>query len=184
MNSRDKNIELLKKYLKKDYMIKHSIAVESIMEAIALRFGKDVDLYRTAGLMHDIDYEITEKDPKNHAIVGAKILKENGFEEDICNIVLAHRKDKLEDIESFDEAAIVCSDAISGLIVASALIHPDKKLSSINADFICRRFNEKGFARGASREKILICKYLPLELEEFAEISHAGMLKYAKELGL
>jgi putative nucleotidyltransferase with HDIG domain len=184
MNSRDKNIELLKKYLKKDYMIKHSIAVEVVMEAIAMKFDKNMDLYRTAGLMHDIDYEMTDKDPENHAIIGAKILKENGFEEDICNIVLAHRKDKLEDIESFDEAAIVCSDAVSGLVVASALIHPDKKLSSINADFICRRFYEKGFARGANREKILICKYLPMELEEFAELSHAGMLQHSEELGL
>jgi predicted hydrolase (HD superfamily) len=99
-------------------------------------------------------------------------------------MVLAHRKSRLEDIDSFDEAAIVCSDAISGLVVASALIHPDKKLSSIDADFICRRFYEKGFARGANREKILICKYLTLELEEFAKLSHEGMLKHSEELGL
>lgn len=165
-------------------MIKHSIAVEAVMESIANKFGRNVDLYRTAGLMHDIDYELTEKEPENHAIIGAKILHENGFDEDVCNIVLAHRKSRLEEIKSFDEAAIVCSDAVSGLVVASALIHPDKKLSSINADFICRRFHEKGFAKGANREKILICKYLPLELEEFVELSYTGMSQYSEELGL
>ncbi|AEE14001.1 metal dependent phosphohydrolase [Thermodesulfobium narugense DSM 14796] len=184
MSERDKNIELLKKYLKKDYMIKHSIAVEAVMEAIALRFNKDVNLYATAGLMHDIDYEMTQNAPENHAIVGAKILRENGFAEEVCKIVQAHRKSRIDDIESFDEAAIVCSDAISGLVVASALIHPDKKLSSIDAEFICRRFYEKGFAKGANREKILICKYLPLELEQFAELAHSGMLKHSEELGL
>ena len=108
MSSRDQNIELLKKYLKKDYMIKHSIAVEAAMEAIAVKFDRDIDLYRTAGLMHDIDYELTEKDPENHAIVGAKILHENGFEEVVCNIVLAHRKSRLAG--AWPETVIIAVD--------------------------------------------------------------------------
>ena len=82
------------------------------------------------------------------------------------------------------DKALYCSDPVTGLIVAGALIHPSKKLAAIDKDFILNRFNEKSFARGANRQTIAACSELGLTLEDFVAIALEAMQQSAGELGL
>ncbi len=83
------------------------------------------------------------------------------------------------------DSALHIADPLTGLIVAAALIHPEKKLAAIDPQFILNRFGEKQFARGANREQISLCvQELGIELEEFIAIGLGAMQDIAPELGL
>ncbi|HEX79005.1 MAG TPA: phosphohydrolase, partial [Dehalococcoidia bacterium] len=82
------------------------------------------------------------------------------------------------------DKALYCADPITGLITAAALVRPDKKLSGVEPKSIRKRFKEKSFAAGASREQIASCSELGLELDEFIELSLEAMKGIAEDLGL
>ena len=153
------------------------------MGAVAERLGGDPAEWRLAGLLHDIDYDETVDSPETHGYPGAKVLEAAGMSAEVVHAVLAHA-DKAPRETALDKA-LWCTDPLTGLIVAAALIRPEKKLAAIDADFVLNRFKEKGFARGASREQIAACEQeLGLTLEEFAAIGVTAMQEIAGELGL
>jgi predicted hydrolase (HD superfamily) len=82
------------------------------------------------------------------------------------------------------DRALYSSDPVTGLIVASALMHPDKKLAGLDVDFVMRRFKEKRFAAGADRDQISACSELGLSLEEFLGVAIESMQGISDELGL
>lgn len=171
--------------VKNQNLVKHMIAVEAIMRELAGHFGEDTERWGFAGLVHDIDYELTADEPDRHALVGAEILAGLGVDEEILYAVKAHNGERLNvPRQRRLDKALFAADPLSGLIVAAALIHPDKKLASIDADFVVNRFGEKGFARGANRQQIATCHELGLELKEFIALGLAGMQRFAAELGL
>ncbi|MBS4008768.1 MAG: HDIG domain-containing protein [Clostridium sp.] len=177
-------LNLVKKHVKNKNLIKHMIATEAVMGALAQRFGADVQAWRLAGLVHDLDYDKTVEQPEQHGLLTAHILEELNFSAEIIQAVRAHNK-LLGDtrISSMDQALYV-ADPVTGLIVAAALIHPAKKLSAIDSRFVLNRFAEKHFARGADREQIKACSLLGLTLEEFIGISLEAMQNASEELGL
>lgn len=166
-------------------LLKHMLAVEAIMRELAAHFGEDPERWGLAGLVHDIDYDQTADDPDRHALVGAEILEQLGVEPEIVYAVKAHNGERLGvPRQRRLDKALFAADPLSGLIVAAALIHPDKKLSSIDADFVLNRFGEKGFARGANRQNIATCHELGLELREFIALGLRGMQRVSADLGL
>ena len=173
---------LLKRHLKNRNLIKHSLADEAVLRALARRLGEDEDLWGLTGILHDIDYEQTAEDMDRHTIVGAEILRDERVDERVIHAALAHN-DKAPRESALDKA-LFASDPLTGLIVAAALIRPEKKLSAIDTQFVLNRFKEKGFARGARREDILTCSGLGLDLEEFVDISLHAMQEISDELGL
>ncbi|MBN2135888.1 MAG: HDIG domain-containing protein [Acidobacteria bacterium] len=179
---REKAMELIKKNIKNRNMIKHCIAVEGEMIALARHFGEDETLWGLTGLLHDVDYEQTNGDPVAHAEVGAQILEAEGYDSVMVHAVRAHN-DKAP-IENKLDRALFASDPLSGLIVAATLMHPEKKLAAVDAEFVLRRFKEKSFAAGANREHIQTCSELGLDLTEFVDICIQGMRLKADELGL
>jgi len=192
---REKAFDLVKKYIKNKNLIKHSLAVEAIMKEIAKELnnvkskskGKklcDEKKWAIAGLVHDIDYESTAKDPKNHSLIGAEILKKNNFEEDIIYAVKVHNQIHNLPLQSKLDIALFAADPLSGLIVASVLINPEKKIKEIDSQFVLNRFKEKSFARGADRNQILACERIGFTLKEFIEIALISMQKIDKDLGL
>jgi len=192
---REKAFDLVKKYIKNKNLIKHCLAVEAIMKGIAKELNKvksrskdkklfDEKKWAIAGLVHDIDYESTAKDPEKHSLIGAEILKKNNFGEDIIYAVKAHNSIHNLPLQSKLDIALFTTDPLSGLIVASALIKPEKKIKAINSQFVLNRFKEKSFAKGADRNQILVCKRIGLTLKEFTEIALISMQKIDKELGL
>lgn len=183
--NREAALAEVKRHVQNRNLLKHMLAVEAIMRELALHFHEDEESWGLAGLVHDIDYDQTADDPDRHALVGAEMLEKLGVDPGIVYAVKAHNGDRLGIPRQRKlDKALYAADPLSGLIVAAALIHPDKKLASIDADFILKRFGEKGFARGANREQISSCHELGLELREFIALGHAGMLKVSEELGL
>lgn len=176
---------LLKKYLKNQNLLKHSVACEVIMQFLACHLGEDEKEWALAGLLHDIDYEETKDKPAEHGRQGAEILKEEGLSEEVIRAVQAHNPEATGiRPESPIERALYAVDPVSGFIVACALIHPEKQLDSLDLSFLLHRFSEKSFARGASREAMKSIESLGLSLEEFLEIALCAMQSKKEELGL
>jgi len=174
----------VKENIKNKNLLKHMYATEAIMEGLAERFAEDREKWGVAGLVHDIDYDDTVDDPHRHSVVGAEMLKELGYDDDISYSVKVHNDIHGLERKSLMDKALYCSDPLTGLIVASALISPDKKLDKIDEQFILNRFKERTFAKGANREQIAACEDLGLSLEEFISIGLDSMRKISKELGL
>ncbi len=163
-------------------LFKHVLAVEAVMRGLAQHFGQDVERWGLAGLLHDLDYEETVNEPERHSLVTEKILTELAVAPEIIEAIKCHNDKAPRD--TLMGQAIYAADPVTGLIVAAALMSPEKKLSSLNVDFILRRFKEKRFAAGANREQISSCETFGLSLDSFLEIALKSMQTIAKELGL
>jgi len=180
---RDTALNLLASNVKTRNLVKHCLACEAVLGALAKHFGEDEHTWRLAGLLHDVDYDQTANSPDEHARVGAQILEQAGLDSGIVHAVLAHA-DKAPRESRLDKA-LWCIDPLTGLIVAAALIRPEKKLAAIDTQFVLNRMKEKSFARGANREQIRACEQeLGLTLEEFGGISVKAMQEISDELGL
>ena len=175
-------LELLKKHVKTKNLVKHCIAVSGCMGKLAEHFGEDIEKWKITGLLHDLDYEVTKDDPARHGLETVKILEGMGFERDILDAIKAHPGHK--PAETKMEISLYAADPLSGLIVASALMHPSKSLKGIDVPFIVRRFKEKRFAAGANREQIRKCEKLGISLEKFIELCLEGMREVSDDLGL
>ncbi len=185
--------EILHKYLKNQNLIKHSLAAEAVMKALYRRFYGNSPEYTYAaeegwgitGLLHDADYEMCKGRPEIHGVL--LIDKEgNKIPSDIAYAIKAHNYERTLVLpKSLLDWSIACCDQLTGLIVAAALVHPDKKLASLTPDFILKRFNEKSFARGADRRSIEKCEEkLGIPLPEFIQINLSAMQQISSELGL
>jgi len=182
---REKLLNLLKENLKNPNLIKHSLAVEAGMRALARHFGEDEEKWAIAGLLHDIDYEKTKGDPNLHSKVGSQILKEMGFDQEICEAILTHNEAHGILPLTKMAKALFCLDPLTGLIVAATLVLPSKKLKDLKVENVLNRFKEKSFAKGANREIIKKCEeYLGLSLEKFVEIVLGAMQEISDQLGL
>ncbi|MCJ7667830.1 MAG: HDIG domain-containing protein [Anaerolineae bacterium] len=183
--TREEALGLVKSLIKNKNLVKHNLATEACMRALARHFGEDEETWALVGLLHDADYEITEKDPERHTLELGKILREKDVDETVIRAAQSHSDASGVPRNTLMAKALYACDELTGLIVAAALVHPDKKLAPLDVEFIMRRFKEKAFARGAHREQILTCEpELGIELEEFISISLSAMQGIADELGL
>jgi putative nucleotidyltransferase with HDIG domain len=182
MLSRTDALELVGRNLTKKNLVKHTLAVEAIMRALAPRFGADADVWGLAGLLHDLDYERTMGDPARHGRLTIEMLAGLDVPVEVTEAILCHAGHR--DRNSVMDKAICCVDPVTGLIVASALMHPSKSIAGIDPDFVGKRFKEKRFAAGANRDAIARCSELGLELHEFFRISIEAMSAISKELEL
>jgi putative nucleotidyltransferase with HDIG domain len=155
------------------------------MRGLAGHFEESKEQWGLTGLLHDIDYETTKDDPKQHSIVGAEILEKEGCDKEIVEAVKTHNEAHSIVPESKMAKAIYCVDPLTGLIVASTLVLPSKKIADLTAENVINRFGEKSFAKGANREIIARCEeLLGLNLEQFVQICLKAMNKISNELGL
>jgi len=182
--NRTEALTVLKENLKNKNLFNHSLAVEAVMRRLAQYFGEDVEKWGLAGLLHDIDYDRTKDDPARHSIEGAEMLSELGLPEDVVYAVKAHNHHHGLPRRSLMDKALYAVDPLTGLIVAGALIKPEKKLSAIDVSFLINRFNEKSFARGANRETMKTCSEMGLSLEEFMGLGLEAMQEIAADLNL
>ena len=182
MLSREEAFALVTEHLKNKNLIKHVLAVESIMRVLADKFGGDVEIWGLAGLLHDIDYEETKDSPEKHGYRSLEIIENLDVPDEVRGAILAHAGHTTR--ESMIDRAIYCSDPVTGLIVASTLMHPTKRIEGVDAEFVGKRFKEKRFAAGANRQAIASCSDLGVELHEFFELSLSAMRSVSTELGL
>ncbi|GAV21559.1 HDIG domain-containing metalloprotein [Carboxydothermus pertinax] len=174
----------LTKRVKSPNLLKHMLATEAVMRELARHFGEDEELWGLAGLLHDIDYDETKDDPRKHSLIGAEILEKLGLPAEVVYAVKVHNEAHGLPRKSRLDKALYAVDPLTGLIVAGALIRPEKKLEAVTVDFLLNRFHEKSFARGAKREQIAACSEIGLTLEEFLAIALKAMQEIHEELGL
>ncbi|NLM27657.1 MAG: HDIG domain-containing protein [Clostridiaceae bacterium] len=174
----------LKARLVTENLIKHSLAVEAIMRKLAAYFQEDVELWGLAGLLHDIDYDRVGADPEKHGIIGAEILDGLNVDHTVIYAVKSHNPQTGTARRRKMDKALFCSDPLSGLITACALILPDKKLEGVTTEFVLKKFKENSFAKGANREQIMTCEEIGLTLEKFIELGLEAMKDIHEELGL
>lgn len=163
-------------------LLKHILAVEVGMRRLAEHLDEDVEYWGLIGLVHDLDYNETKKDHAKHTYITEKMLAEYELPEEMLYAIHAHPGHV--PCRSRLDWALYSIDPATGFIVACALMHPDKKLSVLTAEFMLRRFKEKRFAAGATRENIAACSNLGLELDQFLMLVRDGMLTISDELGL
>ncbi len=183
--SREDALHLLREHMKNERLICHCLASEAIMRKLAGKFGEDPDMWGLSGLLHDIDYEITGEDSAQHGEVGAKLLAEKGVHPEIINAIRKHNAEGLglERITVF-EHALTCAETVTGLIVATALVYPDKKIASVKTKSVTKRMKTAHFARAVSRERIRECESIGIPLSDFVAISLEAMSEISEELGL
>ena len=189
--TRDQAHKILTTYLKNQNLIKHCLACEATMRALARKFEArnskseiDEDTWGITGLLHDADYEMAKDTPEKHGLL--LFEKEQNIPDDITHAIKAHNYEYTKVMpESKMDWSIYCVDQLTGLIVAAALVRPDKKLASLTPDSILKRMNEKSFAKGARREPILLCEEkLGIPLKEFIKITLSAMQSISNKLGL
>jgi len=182
--TREEVIDSVKDNVENDNLIKHMLATEAIMRALARRLGEDEEEWGLTGLIHDIDMELTGGDMSQHSKLGADLARELGASEAIAHAVLCHNEAHGIPVETKLDKGLFCADPLTGLIIAAALVRPDKKLAGVEAKSVMKRFKEKSFAAGANREQIARCSELGLELDEFIELGLKAMKGIAADLSL
>jgi putative nucleotidyltransferase with HDIG domain len=177
-------LESIRENVENENLIKHMLATEAIMIALARRFGEDEAEWGLAGLLHDIDVELTEGDMTTHSKLGADIARDLGASEAIASAILVHNETHGIHPRTMMEKSLYCADPLTGLITAAVLVRPDKKIASLEPKSVRKRFKEKSFAAGANREQIAKCSEIDLELDEFIAIGVTAMQGIAADLGL
>ena len=165
-------------------LVKHMLATEAIMRALAGRFGEDEEEWGLTGLLHDIDMELTGEDMTEHSKLGADLARELGASEAMAHAILCHNETHGILPEAKLDKALSCADPLTGLIMAAVLVRPDKKLAGLEAKSVAKKFKEKSFAAGVDREQIAKCDEIGLELDEFIGLGLKAMKEIAEEIGL
>lgn len=183
--TRERAIELLEQYIQNPRMISHCLASEAVLRSLAQKLGKDEEIWGLAGLLHDLDVEITNADPKLHGLKTVEILEEEGFDPEALKAIKLHNEmaTGTKRSEVFHHA-LAAGETITGLIVATTLVYPDKKLASVKSKSVVKRMKAKAFAASVNRDIIRECELIGIPLADFAELSVNAMREISDELGL
>lgn len=187
MITRKSALDLLHQNMQSVNLRRHCLAVEAVMKALARRLGADEEKYAVVGLLHDGDYEKTKSTPEKHTLLMHQWLLEAEADQEILNAILSHNYAHTGQNPPATkmEWALYCCDELTGLIVAVALVRPDRKLASVTVDSIMKKWNQPAFAAGVDRKQIEVCEEkLGIPLEEFVAVALEAMQGVSKELGL
>ncbi|MCL5007009.1 MAG: HDIG domain-containing protein [Patescibacteria group bacterium] len=180
--------ELLNTYIKNQGLVKHNLAAGALMRSLAHYYKEDdrADLWELAGLVHDLDWEMTQSEPTKHTEPAAEILKKEGFPPEVIEAVYRHNFHANHPApETLMEKALYYAEEMTGLIVAAALILPSKKIADLTVESVMKRFKEKSFARGVDRGLLLEMEdKLGLKVEELIKIALPALRGIHEELGL
>ena len=182
---RKQALELLHDRIKNPRMVAHCRASEAVMRRLAVHFNEDVNLWGLAGLLHDLDVEETEGDHEQHGNVAADFLKENGLQQVAVDAIRRHNEMATpEPRTTLLDHALAAGETITGLITATAMVYPDKKVASVKPSSVVKRMKEKSFAASVKRENIMECELIGIPIAAFAEMSVVAMREIAEDIGL
>jgi putative nucleotidyltransferase with HDIG domain len=179
---RDTALALAREKTEKDTTYRHLVSVEGVMRALGRRMGGDEDLWALTGLFHDLDQDLTGEDPEKHAYIAAEWLREAGVDERVVNGVLAHAHAQYR--KGPMDHAIVHADAIAGLLVASALVRPEKA-TGMKVSSVKKKLKDKAFAPGVNRDEITsVEESIGLSTDDLIATSIEGLQIVAPEIDL
>jgi putative nucleotidyltransferase with HDIG domain len=189
MPNREQAWALVNEYTQNQNLVRHMLAVEAAMRTYARKYGEDEDLWGLVGLIHDFDYERhPDLSVEGHPVVGARILREAGWPEDVVRAVLAHAGAYTGvQPESRLEKALVAVDELTGFLVAVALVRPSKDIRDITKiRSVKKKWKDRSFAAAVNREEIeQACEVLGVDLwTEHVPLVLEAMKEIAPELGL
>jgi len=188
MMNKQEALDLVKTKVTNKNLIKHMLALGACMKGIAVHLNEDKDKWEVVGVLHDIDFETTQNDLKQHPILGCTWLTEAGVEKDIVDAVRAHGWGWVPEIpepKNAMEWSAFCADHLTGLIIAVTLVRPSKKIADVTVEDILKKWSKKDFARGTKRENIAMCEEeLGIKLNDFIAICLKAMQGISKELEL
>lgn len=197
MITREQALQFLNENLENKNIIKHMLAAEAMMRSLASEYiehrTKNIgeerineDEWAMVGILHDGDY-LPSVPPEKQGVAVTEMLREKGCEipDNVARAMASHNHMTGIIPVSKMDWAIFCGDSLTGLIVASTLVLPSRKLADLTVENVLNRFKEKGFAKGTRREDIALCEEkLDIPLSEFVEIALKAMQGIANELGL
>lgn len=182
---RERALGLVREHVSNENLVNHMLATEAIMGALADRLGGDRETWSLAGLVHDLDAELTTGMMEVHGLRTVEWLQSAGLEDpEILQAIRAHNPANGSTIESRFDRALFSADPLTGLITAAALIRPERQLALVQLKSLKKRFKEPSFARGARREDIATCEALDIPLDEFLALGLEAMKGIASEIGL
>lgn len=183
--TRDKALALLDEYIENPKMKNHCLASEAVMRKLAERLGHDIEKWGLAGLLHDIDVEVTNADLTVHGLEAEKILSKYNLDTEIIEAIRMHNEQAHNDKRSTAfHHALAAGETVTGLITATALVYPDKKVASVKPKSVVKRMKETAFAASVNRDIIRECEKIGLSLQEFIELSLGAMVEIGSEIGL
>ncbi len=183
--TREEALALLRQHVRDERMLAHSYASEAVMRALARRLGRDEEKWGLAGLLHDIDIEDVKGDLKVHGLEAARMLTERGVDPDVVDAIRMHNEMAAGATRSAElHHALAAGETITGLITATALVYPDRKLAGVKVRSVTKRMKEKAFAASVRRENILECEKIGFSLDAFSGIALEAMQGIHDELGL
>lgn len=184
---RKQAMELIYKYIQNKRMIYHCLASEAVMQKLALYLGLNAEKWSLTGLLHDLDVELVSDNLVNHGVKTIEILKDFGVkDEEMFAAILTHNDSAAEGIKRTEEFhhALAAAETITGMITATTLVYPDKKIASVKAKSVKKRMKSKAFAASVRRENIYECEKIGLELDDFINLSLKAMQEISDSIGL
>lgn len=183
--NREDALKLLHQYIENDRMIAHSLSSEAVMRAMALHLDRNVEKWGIAGLLHDLDVEITHADPYQHGLETARMLAEMDVDADVVDAIRMHNEMATGLVRNTEfQHALAAGETITGLITATAMVYPDKKVGLVKPKSVVKRMKEKAFAASVKRENILECEKIGIPIDQFAALAVAAMADIAEDIGL
>ena len=186
---------LLREWTVGESLVKHGLAVAACTERYGAREAERLglsgdeaeamqDLFRSAGLLHDLDYE-RHPSLEEHPFVGVAFLREAGWPEEMLHAILAHADYSGVAPETHLDRALYACDELAGFLTACALVKPSKSIADVEAAGVRKKMKDKGFARAVKREDMVRgAELLGLPLEEHIANCITAMQGRAAELGL
>ena len=150
---RTQALELLKKYNKEEFHIRHALTVEGVMRYFAKQYGHDEEFWGLVGLLHDVDFEVY---PDEHCKKAPELLKEVDASDEFVHAVCSHGYGLCSDVEPIHEMEkiLFATDELTGLIGAAAIMRPSKSVQDMELSSLKKKFKDKKFAAGCSRDVI------------------------------
>lgn len=183
--------QLVDKYITNPITKCHLLESEAIMRALAKHFNENEAEWGIIGLLHDIDWDLTKNNTREHTVKAVEILKQAGASDFLVETIVSHgygselcgvnqAKNRTTKIQH----ALAAAETLTGVIVASAMVQPDKKLASVKPSSLLKKFKNKNFAANCDRGIILECEKIDLKLEEFLAIGLKSLQEISDKIGL
>ncbi len=186
----EKAVEILDKHIKDPTMRNHARESEVVMRKLACKMREDENTWGIAGLLHDIDYELTKDSPADHCVMSRAILKDYDVSDELVDVMASHVYGAPfgcfpdRERETIFEHALACAETVTGLVYAYGLMRPDKTLEGAKVKSLKKKFKDKSFAANVNRDVIMECEYLGLTLDDFLQMALDAIREIGDEIGL